>query len=113
MTPSANGTITAFFAIFNNTQDADREDESPTLLAYTAEEKSRREQLTVQLAELERALQEMESTTPSPGPASSGPLQTRFVRIQLTAEETFFWHSRKFRYGSAKKTLVGMGLQGK
>ncbi|MDA1179872.1 MAG: DUF1553 domain-containing protein, partial [Planctomycetota bacterium] len=101
-----------FFAIFNNTQDADREDESPTLLAYTAEERSRREQLTVQLAQLDHALQEMESITPSPGPSSSGPLQTRFVRIQLTAEKTFLalsevqvWVGQENigRYGTARQ----------
>lgn len=101
-----------FFAIFNNTQDADREDESPTLVTQTAEERKRKEQLTLQLAQVESALQKIESTTPPPIPASSGPPLTRFVRIQLTGEKTFLalsevqvWVGQEnvARYGTASQ----------
>ncbi|MCH2201355.1 MAG: DUF1553 domain-containing protein [Fuerstiella sp.] len=44
------------FAIFNNTQDADRRDESPTLQIYTDEQQERRSQLEQQIAKLRTTL---------------------------------------------------------
>lgn len=45
------------FAIFNNTQDADRRDESPTIPLYTQEQTTRRQELESQVAELNQTLQ--------------------------------------------------------
>jgi hypothetical protein len=50
-----------FFAFFNNTEDADRTDETPVLPIYTEEEKRRRAELEAEAARLEAALR-----TPSP-----------------------------------------------
>jgi hypothetical protein len=43
-----------FFAIFNNTEDADRQDESPVHSFYTEEQKSERAKLQAQIAALEK-----------------------------------------------------------
>ncbi len=45
------------FAILNNTEDADRTDESPLLPLYTAEQKQQRQQLNEQIARLEKITQ--------------------------------------------------------
>lgn len=49
------------FAILNNTEDADRGDDSPKLQLYTPEQKARREVLTARLAELKQLF-----STPTP-----------------------------------------------
>ena len=49
------------FAILNNTEDADRGDDSPKLQLFTPEQKARREVLTARLAELQHVL-----STPTP-----------------------------------------------
>ncbi|QEG38846.1 DUF1553 domain-containing protein [Roseimaritima ulvae] len=49
------------FAIFNNTQDADRKDEAPTLPLFTEAQKRQRQQLEAQIADLQQTLQ-----TPTP-----------------------------------------------
>ncbi|MGV3774665.1 MAG: DUF1553 domain-containing protein [Verrucomicrobiales bacterium] len=45
-----------FMAFFNNTEDADRFDEAPTLLFYTRPQQEKREKLGVQIAALEHIL---------------------------------------------------------
>ncbi len=45
-----------FFAIFNNTQDADRRDESPLLQIYTTEQKQQKTKLQTQIADLKTVL---------------------------------------------------------
>ena len=45
------------FAILNNTEDADRSDESPTLALYTSAQKARRKQWQSEIASLEKILQ--------------------------------------------------------
>ena len=47
-----------FFAILNNTADADRGDESPTLVTMTAELEEQKTKLQADIAKLERELQE-------------------------------------------------------
>ncbi len=46
-----------FFAIFNNTQDADRRDESPTIQLFTESQKMKRGELETQIAALDQTLQ--------------------------------------------------------
>jgi hypothetical protein len=48
-----------FFAIFNNTADADRRDESPLLEIYTEQQKQRRRELEQQRVVLEKTLSEL------------------------------------------------------
>jgi hypothetical protein len=55
-----------FFAILNNTEDADRRNESPTVQIFTEEQRQRRRALESQLAELEQVL-----ATPTPQLAAS------------------------------------------
>ncbi|MEZ6060039.1 MAG: DUF1553 domain-containing protein [Planctomycetaceae bacterium] len=50
-----------FFAILNNTQDADRRDEAPLLELYTDEQKLRKRELQ---ADIERMQKEMSNSTP-------------------------------------------------
>ena len=50
-----------FYAIFNNTEDADRRDESPLLDFFTDEQKQQQSRLTAEIAQLEKVLQ-----TPTP-----------------------------------------------
>jgi hypothetical protein len=45
-----------FFAFFNNTEDADRNDESPLLSIYTDEQKRQRGQFQADIAKIEQAL---------------------------------------------------------
>jgi hypothetical protein len=45
-----------FFAFFNNTEDADRNDESPLLLIYTDDQKRQRESFQSEIAKLEQTL---------------------------------------------------------
>ena len=56
-----------FFAIFNNTEDADRTDEAPVLSTYTKDQKHRREALKA-----EQAL--LQAEVDKPGPLSSASL---------------------------------------
>lgn len=50
-----------FFAIFNNTQDADRRDESPVVQIYTDEQKQKKSDLESQIADLKSQI-----ATPTP-----------------------------------------------
>jgi hypothetical protein len=69
------------FAILNNTEDADRGDDSPKLPLFTPEQKSRRNQLVAQLAQLKTQLE-----TPTPELAAS---QARWEqRLQSPADWT-------------------------
>ncbi len=54
------------FAFFNNTQDADRGDESPTLMIESAEQKRRKIELKEQIESLEKSLE-----TPTPESSTS------------------------------------------
>ncbi len=59
-----------FFAIFNNTEDADREDERPVLSFYSEQQKRHRDRLQKEIAALEPQVPIEERTTPpTPQPA--------------------------------------------
>ncbi|OWK39342.1 PSD1 and planctomycete cytochrome C domain-containing protein [Fimbriiglobus ruber] len=51
-----------FFALLNNTQDADRSDESPTLPLFTDEQKSKKAALEQEIAALEKTLKAPSAT---------------------------------------------------
>ena len=57
-----------FFAILNNTQDADRGDESPNLHEYSPAEKKRRSELQTEIKELESELALAKSVGDKPNP---------------------------------------------
>lgn len=78
-----------FFAILNNTEDADRGDESPTLVTLSAAEVERKETLAKQAAELEAAIAEKAKTLKPQPPARTGDLPTRFIRVELPGKGVF------------------------
>jgi hypothetical protein len=53
-----------FFAILNNTADADRRDEGPTHQAYSGEQVKKKEAMQAQVAELEKKVAELKARTP-------------------------------------------------
>lgn len=74
----------AVFAIFNQTQDADRPDESPTMEAPRDSDLAARRAHQEQLAAREQALSELQGRLASAPPAEDvAPLQGRFVRLEL------------------------------
>ncbi|MFP6666446.1 MAG: DUF1553 domain-containing protein [Pirellulales bacterium] len=79
------------FAIFNNTEDADRRDESPTLEAYSEQQKQQQKKLGVEITALEKQIAaKVASQQPAEKPpAAIGPLNTRFVRIELPGQKKF------------------------
>jgi Protein of unknown function (DUF1553)/Protein of unknown function (DUF1549)/NedA-like, galactose-binding domain len=82
------------FAILNQTADADRRDETPTLSLFTAEQQGRQTALQAQIAAVEadlsaRAQQLRESADPADDGAGQGELSTRYVRIELPGNDRF------------------------
>lgn len=75
-----------FFAILNNTADADRRDESPTIPIYSFEQEQQRAAIQQQIAELEKLPEE--NVTPK-AVKKTGPLQARFVRVELVGNGVF------------------------
>ena len=74
----------SFFAFFNNTEDADRKDETPVLALYTQEQKQERVRWNKEIDELE---QKLKQTTPELLASqakweSSFPLDLRWVTLQ-------------------------------
>jgi len=53
------------FAILNNTQDADRRDESPTLKVFSMEQKKNKEEIAEKLKKLEAKLAKFKARTPA------------------------------------------------
>jgi hypothetical protein len=79
------------FAIFNNTEDADRRNESPTLDALSEAQKQQQEKLRAEIVGLEKEIA-AKSAAQKPAekpPVATGPLNTRFVRIELPGEKKF------------------------
>jgi len=83
-----------FFAVFNNTEDADRGDERPTFVTYTLEQEQRRQELAEEIARLEKELSAQEKAPtegkPQPRPSQpAGPLRPRFIRVELPGKDKF------------------------
>jgi hypothetical protein len=76
-----------FFAVFNNTEDADSNDESPTLATMTADEKLQRRQLKFAMEVVETSIPGLRETDLRAVEQRSGQNQTRFVRIELPGKE--------------------------
>ena len=76
-----------FFAIFNNTADTDKKDESPTLPRLTDEQQATRQRLQEQIAATEKKLAEISQADYAVVPQRSGPMKTRFLRIELPGKE--------------------------
>jgi hypothetical protein len=78
-----------FFAILNNTEDADRGNESPTLLTMTAELTKRKSMLQANIVQLEKELKKEAETQQTAPTKRSGPLPVRFIRIELPGKKVF------------------------
>ncbi len=104
-----------FFAILNNTQDADRGDEAPTLVTWTAAQSSQRQQLTAQIRELEEKLAAANETARAEADLRDrrGPLKTRYVRIELPGKRVFLSLAevQAFAAGGTNVALQGEATQ--
>ena len=77
-----------FFAILNNTADADQGDESPTLPVWTEELKSNQAELRQQIDELRRKIAQQDNERREHSLAHlAGTLHTRYVRVELPGEK--------------------------
>jgi hypothetical protein len=70
-----------FFAFFNQTADADRNDESPTIAAPTPEVLARQAEIDRRLAELRQRLASL------PAPQAAPTANVQFVRIELPGKD--------------------------
>jgi mono/diheme cytochrome c family protein len=81
------------FAIFNQTEDADRGDNSPLLTEFTPEMEKQRKQLQEEIARLEKVVAEQKATPPAPAdvplPKRKGDLPTRYVRVELLGKGVY------------------------
>jgi hypothetical protein len=78
-----------FFAILNNTEDADRPNESPTLLTMTSEQDKQKAALQVSISELEIELKKEAKTQKTTPTKQAGPLSVRFIRVELPGKQVF------------------------
>ncbi|QDT56964.1 Planctomycete cytochrome C [Caulifigura coniformis] len=74
------------FAILNQTEDADRRDETPVLSMLTPEQEARRKSLQDKLAAAEKKADEIRQATPGVE-IPEGPITGRYVRIELPGKE--------------------------
>ena len=77
-----------FFAIFNQSEDADRGDESPNLAQFAPDQEIQRANLQKQIAAIEAKIKEQKGET-KPLEIAPGPLKTRFVRVQQLGAKQF------------------------
>lgn len=88
--PISNDDYYKFYAIFNQTEDADRYDDSPRLEVATAEQKSRRDALQKQLSQLDSDLKAAELANQAGLPAEEAPWkQSRIVETKSVSSATF------------------------
>lgn len=72
------------YAILNQTADADRRDESPTLSELLPEQVQQREQIHLRIDELKREQSKLLEESPQPTvPVGDSEIRARFVRIEL------------------------------
>ncbi len=76
-----------FYAIFNNTEDADHGDERPLLSTYSEDQKMRRAYLMEQEKETLSKITKAESELSVELPISKGELKTRYIRIDLKGQK--------------------------
>ena len=77
-----------FFAIFNNTEDADRQDERPVLSFYTEPQKKRQDKLEKEIAALEPAVPIEERVAPAAPPPAKKKKAKKVVADRATATST-------------------------
>jgi hypothetical protein len=95
------------FAIFNNTQDSDKGDERPTLNTLPRSLQIQRDQLQREIEQLEQAVLALDKQKVEL-PERSGPLKTRFVRLELPAPQAFL-HVAEVQAFSGERNLARQG----
>lgn len=76
------------FAIFNQSEDADRGDETPVLRSLTAEQRAEQQRLDARIAAVEKAIAESkpaETTLPK----RQGDLRVQYVRVELPGKGVY------------------------
>ncbi|MCR9118122.1 MAG: DUF1553 domain-containing protein [bacterium] len=83
----------AMFAVFNNSADADRGDESPVLNTFTHSQIEQRRQWEREIADLKKQIEadakKNQNASPSESPLPTGPLAARFIRVELPGADKF------------------------
>ncbi|TWT51979.1 Planctomycete cytochrome C [Thalassoglobus neptunius] len=80
------------YAIFNQTEDADRRDEAPVLETWTPELLARKQRISDRIRSLQKQLDESSSPNNSEQAAAkvpAGPVVARYVRIELPEKDQF------------------------
>ena len=78
-----------FFAVFNQTEDADRGNEAPTLATTSFEQQARKKSLQDEIAAAEAEVARLAAAEIPAAPERSGPLKTRYVRVELPGNGVF------------------------
>jgi hypothetical protein len=74
------------FAIFNQTEDADRRDEAPVLSMLTPEQSARKDALQAKLKAAEEQADRIRKASPDAA-ILEGPIEARYVRIELPGKD--------------------------
>ncbi|PHS19019.1 MAG: hypothetical protein COA78_01250 [Blastopirellula sp.] len=78
-----------FFAILNNTEDADRGNEAPTLSNYTPEQLKRQEELKQQVSATTKEIEDYKKSNPAEVKLPEGPLKVKYVRVENMGKGVF------------------------
>ena len=99
-----------FFAIFNQSEDADRNDESPLLRRFSDAQMTRKTELEKKIADLEKvvAKQNAESKSKNKVEIPDTDIKTRFVRVQQLGKGQFL-HLAEVQVFSGNKNLAREG----
>lgn len=76
-----------FYAIFNQSADADRGDESPNHESWTPELTARKAALEKSLEDATKELEALKKASPSPPTTPTGPLAARYLRVENLGKE--------------------------
>ena len=97
-----------FYAVFNNTEDADRPDERPTLVTLSADDEAAKVELQQQIAQLE---QEIAAAADGSAevvelPPVSGELRARYVRVELPGRNKILSLAEVEVFGAGPENLA-------
>lgn len=87
--PITNQEYFEFFAIFNQTEDADRNDESPLHSMFTEEHRQQQQRLKSQVAQAKAGLKQMLEDSTDIALSENVPNVGRFVRVENVADGTY------------------------
>ncbi|MEW4455356.1 DUF1553 domain-containing protein [Bremerella sp. JC817] len=97
-----------FFAIFNQTEDADRGDEAPLAKWFTTQQQAQQASLKSQLEEAQAKLQQMLEASTEIAHQTNQPNIGRFVRVENVADSAFL-HIAEVQVFSGQENLAMKG----